>query len=325
MPINLNGYTNIQSIYFNNTALTDVYYNNVKVWAEINYFYIECLNNYAGAYVYLVDGGSGYYPDLLYSTDKITWSTFDTTPVSMNTGDKIYIKAGVNGTQGINNAVLSSGFNKFSFNGGTYAIGGDITTLITENGGITDLSNVGTGRYCFGRFCQDESTIISIANLVLPSVIGHTSFHYGFYNSGIQDFPDMSGITSLEYNCFGSCFRDTPATGTVYLTGIQSYNNAFGETYQYAFNHGFRNSGITAVVISSTTPINGAFNSAFYQCSSLTSITVGWTDWSNGTYQNWVRDISGSGTFTCPVALGDNSTIARGNNYCPNNWTVVNI
>lgn len=64
----------------------------------------------------------------------------------------------------------------------------------------------------------------------------------------------------------------------------------------------------------------------FKGCSKLAQISVSLTAWpsvSTGC-QDWVNNVSSYGTFYCPTALGTNATIARGNNRCPTNWTVVN-
>ena len=53
---------------------------------------------------------------------------------------------------------------------------------------------------------------------------------------------------------------------------------------------------------------------------------VAFTAWGQTTYEtnNWLGSVAATGTFKCPAALGDDSTIARGTSNCPNGWTVVN-
>lgn len=326
----------INSAKFNSTSLSKIFYNGTQVWPSgtptVNYFYIECLSELEPgvnpAYIYLNQGDATYYPTLYYSSDKTNWSslTYDTV-INMVTGDKIYFKAGPSGNIGLNQNGASE-YNGFSLNYGTYAVGGDISTLQNENGNV-DPYTVGTS-FQFARIFQGQSNLISCANLVLPTKLYDTYLHYGFYQSGIQDFPDFSHVTHIDWNCLGSCFRATPATGAIDFSSILVYDNTSGNTNQYAFNHCFRQSGITSAKFSSATPARGAFNSAFLDCSSLSSIQVGWSSWggsgsSAGTYNNWVGGVSSTGTFYCPSALGDNSTIERGAVRCPAGWTVVNI
>ena len=66
-----------------------------------------------------------------------------------------------------------------------------------------------------------------------------------------------------------------------------------------------------------------AYYQMFANCSSLQSISTDLTAW--GKSDIWLRNVSADGTFYCPSILGTNSTIARGTNRCPNNWTVYNI
>jgi hypothetical protein len=66
----------------------------------------------------------------------------------------------------------------------------------------------------------------------------------------------------------------------------------------------------------------------FYRCAKIDAITVGFSDPSKfGTncVSNWVNGVKSTGTFTCPTALGTQSTITRGNHACPTKWTVVNV
>lgn len=69
-----------------------------------------------------------------------------------------------------------------------------------------------------------------------------------------------------------------------------------------------------------------AYAYMFYGCSSLNSIKTDATDWVTviDLHKEWVQGVASRGTFTCPAALGNNSTIRRGTSYCPNNWNVVN-
>lgn len=80
-----------------------------------------------------------------------------------------------------------------------------------------------------------------------------------------------------------------------------------------------------APALPATTLVNYCYNTMFRNCISLSSISADFTAWtpSNAT-TNWVTNISSSGTFYCPTALGTNDTITRGNNNCPTNWNVVN-
>ena len=63
----------------------------------------------------------------------------------------------------------------------------------------------------------------------------------------------------------------------------------------------------------------------FDNCSSLKEISVNWTSWPPSLQRAfWARGLAAGGVFRCPLALGTNETITRGNSNCPNGWTVIN-
>lgn len=333
MALNFNS-NNITQVNWNGNSLTQVNWNGVKVWpvitpVEPNYFYTKCLTTDSlgdperPASVVLHDGGSGYFPTLYYSTDKVTWTLYvaDTSLYCMD-NDIIYWKAGPLGNVGIQNDNRDSGnHNVFVGNDGTFEAGGDITTILSETGGITDQFALGND-FAFARMFQGQSRWYSCANLVLPTTIGHTAFHYTFYQSGIRDFPDCSHITKIGYNAFGSCFRECGnATGSVDFSNVVEYPFEEGIGNQYAFSHTFRQSGITSAKFSTHPGEYRTFNSTFYNCSAIQVIEVGWTSWNAN---SWVNGVNGTGTFKCPTALGTNETIQRGASYCPSNFTVIN-
>lgn len=79
------------------------------------------------------------------------------------------------------------------------------------------------------------------------------------------------------------------------------------------------------------TDLKGTYccQSMYQGCSSLSSIQAKFKGWGNTQLYmmtwTWVDGVAANGTFTCPSQLGTNETIQRGANYCPNNWTVVNV
>lgn len=115
---------------------------------------------------------------------------------------------------------------------------------------------------------------------------------------------------------FDNCTSLTAAPSAVY-----------GNTAEFAtFNAMFKlNTSLTASPHLKQCNANTSY--AYYQMfadsSSLQSISTDLTSW--GSSNIWVQGVSADGTFYCPSILGTNSTIARGNKRCPNNWTVYNI
>ena len=64
------------------------------------------------------------------------------------------------------------------------------------------------------------------------------------------------------------------------------------------------------------------YNNMFEGCTNLNYIKVGFTSWTYGGangYYNWVKGVSPSGTFVCPVEL---DITPSGDNYIPSGWTI---
>lgn len=321
-----NMFTGTSGTFTGTPTVNTTYYTNAEIIpapqpVTVNYFYIKCLSG-DGAYTYLNDGNTGYYPTLLYSTDRTNWASFGTTSIAINAGDTIYLKAGPNGNDGINNSNTNYAYNNFILTGGTFEIGGDVTTLMDENGN-QDLSLA--GQFHFGRIFYQQNNLVSVSNLVFPEKVGYCSFHNAFNGTGITTPPNLSNIKYVGYNGMGSAFRYCNSmTGTVDLSSVIGLLPT-SESNHYAFNYTFGNcASLQGAILPNILPYSRCYNSLFNSDGQLTSITVPWTSWGDDTNYNWVYGVSGSGTFTCPAALGTDSTVARGVNYCPSGWTVVN-
>jgi len=72
-----------------------------------------------------------------------------------------------------------------------------------------------------------------------------------------------------------------------------------------------------APCLPATTLTNQCYQGMFRNCTSLSSIEVAFTEWTNGTTSNWVTNVKSTGTFTCPATLPD----TRGAGNIPEGWT----
>ena len=61
----------------------------------------------------------------------------------------------------------------------------------------------------------------------------------------------------------------------------------------------------------------------FKNCSSLSTIKVGFNEWHENVTENWVNGVSNTGTFQVPEGFQNNNSIIYGQSYIPINWTVV--
>ena len=78
----------------------------------------------------------------------------------------------------------------------------------------------------------------------------------------------------------------------------------------------------TAPDLPATALANSCYRGMFYGCSSLSSITVHFTDWDGATDATsfWVYGVAPSGEFHCPDALPDQISA---NDKKPSGWTKV--
>lgn len=76
-----------------------------------------------------------------------------------------------------------------------------------------------------------------------------------------------------------------------------------------------------APFLPATTLADKCYDEMFSGCTSLQSVEVGFVNWwKQGDYQGWLKNVSDTGTFTCPAAL-DVST--RDEKHVPQGWTIV--
>lgn len=137
-------------------------------------------------------------------------------------------------------------------------------------------------------------------------------------NGNIQSLMNFSD--SVTSACYAYMFRNCTSLITAPLLPATTLAHS---CYYYMF------ASCTALTsapqLPATTLANYCYYYMFNGCTKLSNIEVALTSWTptNAT-TNWVRNIAANGTFTCPTALGTNSSITRGNSNCPTNWTVIN-
>ena len=122
--------------------------------------------------------------------------------------------------------------------------------------------------------------------------------------------------TTLANYCysymFSNCTALTTAPSTLPATAMGEYS------YQNMFE--YCTSLTTAPTIAAVTSFaRRCFEYMFQGCTSLSSITVGFTGWSDFTHY-WVSGVAASGTFTCPSSLPEEYGVSR----IPSGWTTQN-
>lgn len=247
-----------------------------------------------------------------YSTNNgSTWPNFTpgTTTVTVNAGKNVWFRAKTttgNDVAGITFVVS-----------GKFKAEGEVYSLLSQTKPQTYSS---MNSHNFAELFSGCTSLVDASNLIIPDDgIGFYTFNNMFYNCTNLIYAPELPATSLGEGCYYSMFQNcaslikAPSILPATFFNTESYSNMFD--------------GCTSLVVSPVIMATGGGNYGMYEmfsgCSSLRSISVKITSFSNIT-TNWVSGVSSIGTFTCPSALGTDSTIARGTSACPVGWTVVN-
>ena len=223
---------------------------------------------------------------------------------------------------------------------GLHNVGGDITTLLDENGYVDALST----NYEFTNLFDGDTKLVDASALSLPSTtVGDSSYYRMFHGcTSLTKAPELPA-TTLGRDCYMGMFQgctsltkapELPATelanycytdmfdGCTSLSEAPSLPALSLKTCCYAEMFKNCTSLTKAPYLPALTLETTCYEQMFNGCSNLSSITVGFTDWSDTYTQptdQWCDGVAASGTFTCPWSL---DTTQSGASYIPEGWTV---
>ena len=255
-------------------------------------------------------------PNLQYSTDGTSWSTYNTT-ININQGQTYYLK-------GNNSTGWSHGWDKTSTLSitGDVSISGNVMGLLDNGakpGEQRDITNI-PNNYCFDDLFAGSSGITSVSKSFLPATSLATYCYNGMFKgcTSLETAPNLPA-TSLATNCYSSMFQGCtaltvapklPATSLADCCYAQMFFHCSSLTtapnlpattladacYWLMFNG--CSSLTTAPELPATTLKQGCYNGMFSGCSSFNSIKIGYTGNYNSNYfENWVQGVADSGTF----------------------------
>ena len=126
------------------------------------------------------------------------------------------------------------------------------------------------------------------------------------------ELPATTLASECYYHMFYSCTSLTQAPSTLPATTLAS------GCYDYMF---YNCKALTsAPELPARTLYSYCYEYMFYNCTNLNSINVNFSAWNPSTATaNWVRNVSSSGTFTCPADLPE----TYGVSYMPTGWTIM--
>lgn len=296
------------NIYVGSAQVDKVYLGNMEVWSN-GWGGLGFTAKSADATVSL-SNVNGNTPVLEYSTDGITWTSWDYSAISVASGSSVYFRG-----DNLSGFSKSDAYSCFSLSG-TFEAKGNIMSLIdsVNFNSIKDIPN----DYCFKQLFISCSGLTKAPKL--PAT-GLTKYCYeGLFRgcSGLLKTPTLPATTVTD-SCYKSMFRDcTSLTTTPTLPAttlaLNCYRDMFWGCYGLttapelpatALTDGCYNSmflgctGLTtAPELLAHTLADGSYAYMFYNCSSLNMIKCKATDISAvGCTTNWVQGVAETGDF----------------------------
>lgn len=203
---------------------------------------------------------------LEYSTDGITWATFNKSGGSVtlaNVGDRVFFRAGATGNTALAYYSGSLYGCKFTISGGRVGAHGNIMSLLNA----TNEANVTiTGSNCFRRLFYNCTLLTSAPELPATTLAGSC------YYSMFEGCTSLASIPTIFATSMGvsSCFL--MFSGCSSLTTVPILQTA--TLAQQCYYSMFKNcTGLTTVQgLPATTLAPNCYDSMFSGCSSLTTV-----------------------------------------------------
>ena len=171
--------------------------------------------------------------------------------------------------------------------------------------------------YCYSNMFKGCSSLTKAPEL--PAMTLANSCYYGMFEGciSLNRAPELPAMTLDRYcysNMFKGCSSLTQAPELPAETlAIYCYSNMFNGC-----------SSLTqAPELPAMTLAANCYSYMFNGCKQINEIKTAQTSFEN--CNNWLSNVSKTGTFYCPSILGTNDTIKRGSSACPDGWNVVNI
>ena len=280
------------------------------------YFTIEAIES--GTALLTYSGAPEVYCSLDNGSTWIQWID----SIDLNANDKMLVKCkieeGDESESGASASECSSGgdvgkidrigfLNKFN-------IEGNIMSLVYGDDFVeqTEVTNE-----CFGGLFNDNQTLVSAKNLVLPA----TTLAQECYNQMFQDCTSLTEApelpaTTLAASCYNCMFLGCSSlTEAPELPATTLAPNCYCQMFSSC------TSLTEAPELPATTLAEGCYSQMFLYCNELSSITCLATDISaNNCTENWVTGVAASGTFTKNPEMTSWTT---GNSGIPENWEVL--
>lgn len=171
---------------------------------------------------------------------------------------------------------------------------------------------------CYFEMFRDCTSLTAAPALPATSMV-YDCYRGMFYGCTALTSASALPATTLASDCYHMMFAYCTSLVTPPTMAATTLASACCDTMFYNCTALTRS---PALMATDTSRATNCYSWMFYGCRSLAEVTTKQTSFSN--CGDWLSGVAATGTFRCPEALGDDSTIQRGASACPNGWVVDN-
>ena len=262
-----------------------------------------------------------------YSYDKVNWETADNVTLNLNTGDKVYFKGKIVGSNTTSSSAHFTMTGKISASGSImslqegipqdntikygyefYKLFYNCTSLVTA----PELPATTLMPYCYTRMFESCENLVNAPDLT-SSTLRAECYSYMFTNcTSLTQAPELKAM-KLEYRCYAGMFDGcTSLTNAPELPSTMLDMQCYHTMFQGCI------SLTKAPVLPATLLIDGCYYGMFRDCSNLNYVKCDAMEYISSNFNTWLRNVSPTGDFYCY----DSSIFKRGNSGIPKGWTV---
>ena len=196
-----------------------------------------------------------------------------------------------------------------------------MTGKIKGKGSIQSLLNYSNSCYnfCYHQLFCNCTSLLTAPKMTATKEIGIWSYRDMFFGcTSLTIAPKLPALNLNHSGSYIAMFMN--CTGLIEAPPLLPSKTLSTSCYSYMF---FGCRSLThAPEIQANILTYPSFENMFANCTSLSSINVNFTNWENNSViftNNWVNNVSSTGTFIKPLELIDE----RGASKIPENWNIV--
>lgn len=242
------------------------------------------------------------------STDGETWTAYTwngntgATITLANVGDKVFWR-------GDNNTFTSNTANRYQYvMTGYINASGNIMSLLRKDCSLTEFAMYDQRfQYLFG----DCASLLTAPKLPATK-LGYHTYNHCFYNTSISKVPELPATYFLD-SCYANMFD-----GCTGLTTVPTL--PYTGTIPCCWGMYANCTGLASVEVPEFMYMgNDHLKSAFYGCTNLRYVKVGFHSFNSAT-TDWLDGVSSTGTFICPSDL---EITSRSVSTVPAGWKIT--